>query len=223
MRRPAGLAITAISVGGVAFLIGWMPFFGLLAGLVAVVFGVVALVLKQPKALTIPAIALGGVAMVTSVTLTIFALSSTDFSSSRVESSPKPTTTQEEEAEPSPEPEPEPAPEPKPAPTPRPTPTPSPQPEPEPVRPTVKATSGGLTEGMAEIACENYAKQIFVYGVDFHWWGESIARTLENDAWFLKVGITPRNEYGTKINGAVMECTVTGSEAAPQILAFDAY
>ncbi len=216
MRRPMGLAITAISVGGAAFLIGWMPFFGFVAGLIAVIFGIVALMQRQSKPLSITGIALGGAAALTSVVITVVALAATDFSETR--SPPQPTATPEVTAEPEPAPT-----------TPRPTqtqpstPTPEPEPEPVPTAPAVEATSGGLTSGMGQIACERAAEQVFPYGIRFHWYAGLIAEQLENDAWFFKVQITPRNENGVEVSGRVMECTVTGSEAAPQILMFDAY
>lgn len=218
MRRPMGLAITAISVGGGAFLIGWMPFFGLAAGLVAVTFGIVALMQRQSKPLSITGIALGGVAALTSVVITVVALASTDFS--EIRSRPQPTATPEVTAEPEPVPKPAPT---TPRPTQTPTPTPEPEPEPVPTAPAVEATSGGLTSGMGQIACERAAEQVFPYGVQFHWYAGLIAEQLENDAWFFKVQITPRNQNGAEMSGRVMECTVTGSEAAPQILTFDAY
>jgi hypothetical protein len=67
---PRGLAITALIVGIVAFLTGLIPVVGVLLGVVAVVFAVIALVRRQPKALAIIAIVLGGIAAVTSVATT---------------------------------------------------------------------------------------------------------------------------------------------------------
>lgn len=233
--RPKGLAIAAVIVAGIAFIIGWMPFFGFVVGAVAVVLAVVALVKRQPKALAVTAMALGGVAALTSVIVTGVAVASIDWSKveaapksvetqtappkSEVKTTPKPTAepTPKETQKPEKTADPEKSPQP-PKETPKPTPKPKPKPKPE-----KKATSGGLTAGMAEVACEHAAEQVFTYGVKVHWLTGSIAERLEKDAWFLKVEITPKNEYGTKINGVVMECTVTGSEAKPKILEFDAY
>lgn len=117
MRRPIGLAITAISVGGAAFLIGWMPFFGFIAGLTAVIFGIVALMQRQSKPLGITGIVLGGVAALTSLMITIVALASTDFD--EIRSRPQTSAAPEVTAEPEPTSEPTPT-------TPRPTQTPEP-------------------------------------------------------------------------------------------------
>ncbi|QAB17777.1 hypothetical protein Leucomu_07470 [Leucobacter muris] len=226
-----GLAIAALAVGSAAFLIGWTPFFGLAAGATAIILGVVALHKKQPKALSITGIALGGVAALTSIALTVFALAVTDWDA--VATGPR---TEQTAAEPSPSAEPEPTPTPtqktpeatsKPKPEKKEQELPKPEGKPKPSTPTplpaAEATSGGMTSGMAEVACENTAREAFPYGVKVHWFTGTIAERLENDVWFIKAEITPKNEYGTKIEGVVMECTVTGSEEAPQILAFDVY
>lgn len=68
---PAGLAITALVIGILSFLVGWVPVLGILAGLVAVVFGVIALALRQSKPMSIVGLSLGSVAALTSLVVTI--------------------------------------------------------------------------------------------------------------------------------------------------------
>lgn len=70
--KPAKrLALAALIVGIVAFLTGFVPFFGFLAGGTAVLLGLLALKRRQPKGLSITGIALGGVAALTSLIMTI--------------------------------------------------------------------------------------------------------------------------------------------------------
>ncbi|QIK62920.1 hypothetical protein G7068_06685 [Leucobacter viscericola] len=219
-----GLALSSVIVGSIAFLIGWMPLLGLMVGAVAVVLGIVALVKKQPKAMSIIGIALGGVAAIASISWTIFAIATTDWNSITTEASTEsisPKSSQVPTPTPTKSPSPTKTPEPTKTAPPAKKPTPTKEPGAKPV--PANSTSGGLTVGMAQIACENAAKESFPYGVKFHWYVGKIAERLENDAWFLKVEITPKNEHGTKVNGMVMECTITGSENVPEILAFDVY
>jgi preprotein translocase subunit SecG len=67
-----GLAIASLIVGVVAFVSGWIPFWGLLTGVAAVILGVLAL--KQPngKGLSITGISTGGIAALTSIFATLF-------------------------------------------------------------------------------------------------------------------------------------------------------
>lgn len=219
MTTRKGIAVAALVVGVLAFFIGWVPFFGLVVGCCAVILGVVALLKKQQKALSVTAISLGALAVVTSIVVTVIALSVTDWEdlgsttpaasgeqspAERIETpAPDPLETTKPEKKPEPQP------------TKKPEPKPSSAPSPEPV---TNATSGGMTAGMASVACENALKQAVPGDVKFHWFGGTLAETLENDAWFLKVEFTPKG-----LDRMVMECTVTGSESAPQILEFDVY
>lgn len=66
-----GFAITALIVGIVAFISGWIPFFGLLAGIAAVVFGIVGLRKMQNKGMSITGIVTGGLAVLTGFFVTI--------------------------------------------------------------------------------------------------------------------------------------------------------
>lgn len=64
---PKGLAIAALAVGIFAFLSGWVPFWGLVIGLAAVILGAIALVKRQPKGLAATGLALGAVATIVSI------------------------------------------------------------------------------------------------------------------------------------------------------------
>ena len=66
-----GFALTALIVGIVAFLIGLVPVAGFLAGAAAAVFGVLALVKNQSRGLAITGLVLGGIALVTSIGVTV--------------------------------------------------------------------------------------------------------------------------------------------------------
>ena len=67
-----GFAITALVLGIVAFLFGWAGFFNLLTAVLAVVFGIVALVKRQSKGMAITGTALGGVGLLTSILVGLF-------------------------------------------------------------------------------------------------------------------------------------------------------
>lgn len=67
-----GFAITALVLGIVAFLFGWTGFFNLLTAVLAVVFGIVALVKRQSKGMAITGTALGGVGLLTSILVGLF-------------------------------------------------------------------------------------------------------------------------------------------------------
>lgn len=66
-----GLAIAAMVVGIVAFISGWIPFWGLLAGAAAVVLGVLALKKPTGKGMSITGIVTGGLAALTSLIFTV--------------------------------------------------------------------------------------------------------------------------------------------------------
>lgn len=69
--KLGGLAIAALIVGGIAFLSGWVPFFGALLGLTGVGLGIFALLRRQSKVVSIISIGLSGLALLTSAGLTI--------------------------------------------------------------------------------------------------------------------------------------------------------
>ena len=68
--NPKGLAITALIVGAVAFLLGLVPVVGIILGLTGVVFGIIALVKKQSKGLAITGLALAVCGFLASVAMT---------------------------------------------------------------------------------------------------------------------------------------------------------
>lgn len=69
-KKPAGLAIAALVVGIVAFLTGIVPVVGAVLGAAAVTLGIFALVKRQSKGLGITGIALGAVAIISSIAVT---------------------------------------------------------------------------------------------------------------------------------------------------------
>lgn len=72
--QPKGLAISALVVGIVAFVIAWIPVLGIagiIAGAVAVVLGIIAAVKKQPKGYAITGIVLGALAVIGGLIITI--------------------------------------------------------------------------------------------------------------------------------------------------------
>lgn len=72
-NQAKGLAIAALVVGIVAFLLGLVPIAGIVVGAVAVVLGIIALVKKQPKGFALTGTILGGVGLIVSVIVTILA------------------------------------------------------------------------------------------------------------------------------------------------------
>lgn len=87
----------------------------------------------------------------------------------------------------------------------------------------VERTSGGVEVVDAMVACERYAESQFIYGVKVHSILGVMAQRIENDQWFIKTEITPKNEFGTEMKGFVMECYVAGTEASPEVTSFYAY
>lgn len=69
--KPAGLAITALVTGIVAFVLWWVPVLGVIVGIVAVVFGVLALVKKQSKGFGLTGLILGALGLVAALILSI--------------------------------------------------------------------------------------------------------------------------------------------------------
>ncbi|MEV5041937.1 DUF2510 domain-containing protein [Microbacterium sp. LMI1x-1-1.1] len=74
--KQQGLAIAALSIGIAAMIFAWIPFFGLLVAMTGSVFGIMALVRRQPKGLSVTGTVLSGLALVWSalVTFSIAAL-----------------------------------------------------------------------------------------------------------------------------------------------------
>ncbi|MBD3752355.1 MAG: DUF2510 domain-containing protein [Micrococcales bacterium] len=85
--RPRGAAIAAIAVGIAAFLLGLIPFLGLILGITGIAIAAVALRKKQPRALAIAGLVLAIVATLSSTVTTIALISSV------TSASPSPSTT----------------------------------------------------------------------------------------------------------------------------------
>ena len=66
-----GFALAALIVGIVAFMVGLVPVLGIILGAGAAALGTIALVKKQPKGLAVTGLALGGVALLVSLSTTI--------------------------------------------------------------------------------------------------------------------------------------------------------
>lgn len=83
-------------------------------------------------------------------------------------------------------------------------------------------TASGMTAGRAKVACERYAESAYPYGFDPHWILGLIASRAEGDAWFLKADVDVTNEFGAE-RSTVVECTVSGTDSAPNIDQFEVY
>ena len=69
--RPIGLAIAALVVGIVAFLLGLVPVVGTIVGLAAVVLGIIALLRHQSKVMAWIGLGLGAVATIVSIVVAV--------------------------------------------------------------------------------------------------------------------------------------------------------
>lgn len=68
---PKGLAISALVVGIVGFLMGLLPIIGAIVGIAAVVLGAISLSKKQPKGFALTGLILGAVAAIASIGMTL--------------------------------------------------------------------------------------------------------------------------------------------------------
>lgn len=75
VKPPAALAISALVVGGVAFLSGLAPFWGIIVGAGAIALGVFALLRKQRTVLAATGLGLGTIAAFTSLITTVALIS----------------------------------------------------------------------------------------------------------------------------------------------------
>lgn len=80
----------------------------------------------------------------------------------------------------------------------------------------VEQTSGGVTQADAQRVCEEAAIAQYPYGIEFHRLVGLIALEVRDDRWFYKLEVTITNAYGTELEQE-MECTVSGTSAAPVI------
>ena len=71
VATPKGLAISALVVGAVAFLMGLLPIVGALVGVAAIVLGAIAMSKKQPKGFALTGLILGALAVLASVGMTL--------------------------------------------------------------------------------------------------------------------------------------------------------
>jgi len=71
VRRSSTLGVLALIAGILAFLLGFIPIFGLIVALGAVALALPALIKRQPKGLAVTALVLGGIALLTSLIMTI--------------------------------------------------------------------------------------------------------------------------------------------------------
>lgn len=69
--KRMALAIAALAVGILAFLIGFLPFLGFLAGGAAIALGIIALRARQSRPLALSGLVLGSLAALTSLVLTM--------------------------------------------------------------------------------------------------------------------------------------------------------
>jgi hypothetical protein len=70
-QNVKGFALAALIVGIFAFMVGLVPGLGIILGAGAAALGAIALVKKQPKGLAVTGLALGGVALLVSLSTTI--------------------------------------------------------------------------------------------------------------------------------------------------------
>lgn len=189
-QTPKGLAISALAVGIAAFLVGLVPVLGTLAGIAALILGVVALNKKQPKGFALTGLILGAVAMLSSISITLGLASQLDTIEKQ---EPKPAVVEPTvPAKPKPEP----------------TPTEEPAEEPTPV------VLDEITA--AQFLAQSWENR-FPYGGDVHWILDRITTDNGDGTYTFKIGATLKNEYGTKMK-ATVEGDVGGTTDNPVIL-----
>ncbi|MGM7677653.1 DUF4190 domain-containing protein [Microbacterium sp. A94] len=69
--KKQGKAVAALVIGIVAFITGWMPVVGIILGVIAISLAISALRRKQSKGLSITGLALGAIALILSIGMTI--------------------------------------------------------------------------------------------------------------------------------------------------------
>ncbi len=84
------------------------------------------------------------------------------------------------------------------------------------------ATDGGVTFGVATVACDHAGEALYPYGWDAHWIMGKIGEEITANSYFVKASVDVTNEFDAK-EELVVECTVTGSEAEPEVTAIDVY
>lgn len=71
-RGAQGLAITALVLGIVGLVTGWIPGWGVFIGVAAIIFGAIALAKRQSKGMAIPGIVMGVVSIIFSAIVIVF-------------------------------------------------------------------------------------------------------------------------------------------------------
>ena len=84
-------------------------------------------------------------------------------------------------------------------------------------------TTQGLTGTYAQAACDMYAEQEYPYGFKAHWITGKLAERVEGDRYFLKVEADITNAFGAEAKGMNMECFVSGTNDAPDVVEFNVY
>src|SRR6478735_2332054 len=70
-RPSQGLAITSLVLGIIAFLSGWIPVWGIVVGVVAVILGIAALTKGQPKGMAIAGLITGALGTLASAAMLV--------------------------------------------------------------------------------------------------------------------------------------------------------
>ena len=86
------------------------------------------------------------------------------------------------------------------------------------------STASGLDVGFAWQACEDYGAANYPFGFDLHFLIGQIAQQIDptTDSWYLKAQVTITNAYNAKYE-TVAECTVHGTNKAPELTSFFVY
>jgi hypothetical protein len=84
------------------------------------------------------------------------------------------------------------------------------------------ATSAGLDGAHAAVACDRYGDQQYPYGWKGHIFLGVIASEAQGDHYFFKFQADVTNAFDAEASVTV-DCTVGGSNDAPQVTSFDVY
>jgi len=84
-----------------------------------------------------------------------------------------------------------------------------------------QSSSGFLDKNAAISAFEEYGASLYPYGFKCHWIADLIDEEQSSDgSWYFKVGVTIKNEYGTKVD-AVATGIVGGTTYDCSVVSFD--
>lgn len=86
----------------------------------------------------------------------------------------------------------------------------------------VEATSDGLRETPAQVACDRHGEDAFPYGYEPHWLMGVMLDEIRDDQWVFKINVTVTNEHDAE-QEITVECVVEGTEDAPVVADFVAY